>query len=84
VVIPPRSNGNTPREYDVHQYKHRNFIERLFCRIKYFRGIATRHDKFAQRSAFFVALVAALRSPGSGPQPRRNKKAHRLSLTTRM
>lgn len=59
VVIPPRSNGNTPREYDMHQYKHRNLIERLFCRMKYFRGIATRYDKFAQRSASFVALVAA-------------------------
>ena len=59
AVIPPRSNGNTPREYDVHQYKHRNLIERLFCRMKHFRRIATRYDKLAQRFASFVALVAA-------------------------
>ena len=59
AVIPPRSNRNTPREYDVDQYKHRNLIERLFCRMKHFRRIATRYDKLAQRFASFVALVAA-------------------------
>jgi transposase len=59
AVIPPRSNRNTLREYDVHQYKHRNLIERLFCRMKHFRRIATRYDKLAQRFASFIALVAA-------------------------
>ena len=59
AVIPPRSNRNTPREYDVHQYQHRNLIEPLFCRMKHFRRIATRYDKLAQRFASFVALVAA-------------------------
>ena len=59
AVIPPRSNRNTPREYDVHQYKHRNLIERLFCRIKHFRRIATRYDKLALHFASFVALVGA-------------------------
>ena len=59
AVIPPRSNRNAPREYDVHQYKNRNLIERLFCRIKHFRRIATRYDKLAERFASFVALVGA-------------------------
>lgn len=59
AVIPPRSNRNTPREYDVHQYKNRNLIERLFCRMKHFRRVATRYDKLAQRFASFVALVGA-------------------------
>jgi transposase len=59
AVIPPRSNRNDPREFDVHQYKHRNLIERLFCRIKHFRRVATRYDKLAQHFASFVALVAA-------------------------
>ena len=59
AVIPPRSNRNAPREFDVHQYKHRNLIERLFCQIKHFRRIATRYDKLAQHFASFVALVGA-------------------------
>ena len=59
AVIPPRSNCSTPREYDVHQYKDRNLIERLFCRIKHFRRIATRYDKLASRFASFIALVAS-------------------------
>lgn len=49
AVIPPRSNRNTPREYDVHRYKHCNLIECLFCRIKHFCRIATRDEKLAQR-----------------------------------
>jgi len=59
AVIPPRSNRSTPREYDVRQCKHRNLIERLFCRMIHFRRIATRYDILAQRFASFVALVAA-------------------------
>ncbi len=59
AVIPPRSNRNTPREYDRHQYRHRNLIERFFCRMKHFRRIATRYDKLTQRFASFIALVAA-------------------------
>jgi len=59
AVIPPRSNRNAPASYDKHQYKHRNLIERYFCRIKHFRRIATRYDKLAQRFASFIALVGA-------------------------
>ena len=59
AVIPPRANRNTPREYDAHQYKNRNLIERLFCRIKHFRRIATRYDKLASRFASFIALVGS-------------------------
>ena len=59
AVIPPRANRNAPASYDKHQYKHRNLIERHFCRIKHFRRIATRYEKLAQRFASFVALVSA-------------------------
>jgi len=58
AVIPPRSNRRTPREFDRHQYKHRNLIERFFCRLKHFRRIATRYDKLASRFSSFIALVA--------------------------
>lgn len=59
AVIPPRKNRQSPRPFDTHQYKHRNLIERFFCRIKHFRRIATRYDKLASRFSAFIALVAA-------------------------
>lgn len=58
AVIPPRDNRRQPRAFDAHQYKHRNLIERFFCRLKHFRRIATRYDKLASRFSSFIALVA--------------------------
>ena len=59
AVIPPRAKRIAPASYDANQYKHRNLIERQFCRIKHFRRIATRYEKLAQRFASFIAIVAA-------------------------
>lgn len=59
AVIPPKSNRKIQRDFDRHEYKHRNLIERFFCRLKQFRRIATRYDKLASRFSSFVALVAA-------------------------
>ena len=44
-VVPPKSNAKKPWPYDVELYKRRNEVERLFCRVKRFRRIATRCDK---------------------------------------
>ena len=59
AVIPPQSNRLQPREFDRHQYKHRNLIERFFARLKQFRRIATRYGKLASRYSAFIALVAS-------------------------
>lgn len=59
AVIPPKQNRRVQREYDRHLYKHRNLIERFFCRLKQFRRIATRYDKLASRFSSFIALAAA-------------------------
>jgi transposase len=59
AVIPPRENRREVRAFDVHHYKHRNLIERFFCRLKQFRRIATRYEKLASRFSSFIALVAA-------------------------
>jgi len=59
AIIPPRSNRVNVRDFDRHHYKHRNLIERFFCRLKQFRRIATRFDKLASRFSSFIALVAA-------------------------
>lgn len=59
AVIPPMAHRRDQRSYDRHQYKHRNLIERYFCRLKEFRRIATRYDKLATRFSSFIAIVAS-------------------------
>jgi transposase len=61
-VIPSYVHRTVQRPYDVQRYRHRdrNRIERLFCRLKQFRRIATRYDKLAERFASFVAVAAAV------------------------
>ena len=59
AVIPSRGNRREPRAFATHYYKHRNLIERFFCRLRQFRRIATRYEKLASRFSAFIALVAA-------------------------
>jgi len=40
--------------------KIRNVGDRCYCRLKDFRGIATRYDKLARHFAAFVGFIAAL------------------------
>ena len=47
AVIPPNPTRKHPHKYDSKAYKGRNLIERMFCRLKDFRRIATRYDKRA-------------------------------------
>lgn len=41
------SRGGRPPGFDAEFYKGRNVIERRFCHVKQWRGIATRYDKLA-------------------------------------
>lgn len=41
------SGGGRPLAFDAEAYKQRNTIERSFNRIKQWRGLATRYDKYA-------------------------------------
>ncbi|GAC1340136.1 MAG: transposase [Beijerinckiaceae bacterium] len=59
-VIPNKTNRKAPFVFDAELYKLRNVIERTFCRLKDFRGIATRYDKTARNFLSAVCLVAAL------------------------
>jgi putative transposase len=47
AVIPPNPTRRHPHRYNKNAYKGRNVIERMFCRLKDFRRIATRYDKRA-------------------------------------
>lgn len=41
------SRGGRPVDLDASDYKNRNVIERRFCHLKQWRGLATRYDKHA-------------------------------------
>lgn len=59
AVIPPNPTRKHPHAWDRTAYKSRNLIERMFCRLKDFRRIATRYDKRADTflSAVFIAAT---------------------------
>jgi putative transposase len=57
-VIPNHPTRKHPHPFDPETYKQRNLIERMFCRLKDFRRIATRYDKLATNFAAAVALAA--------------------------
>ena len=64
VVVPAKSNGLDPWEYDKELYKKRNEVERLFRRLKGFRRIFSRFDKLDLMFSaflFFVLIVDSLR-----------------------
>ncbi len=58
VVIPPKRNRKTQRDYDVELYKEGKIIEHLFNKLKQFRKVATRYDKLLANFMGFVKLAA--------------------------
>ena len=57
-VIPPRKTRKTKYNYDKAIYKQRNIIERMFCRFKDWRRIATRFDRNLKSFMAAIALAA--------------------------
>lgn len=57
-MIPNNPTRKHRHPFDSLAYKQRNLIERMFCRLKDFRRIATRYDKLAVNFAAAVALAA--------------------------
>ena len=55
--IPTQSDRNVQRSVDKELYRKRNLIERFFCKLKQFRGIATRFAKLARN--FLAAVLLA-------------------------
>ena len=58
AVIPPSSPRVRQIPYDKAVYRSRNLVERLWCRLKDWRRIATRYDKLG-RNYLATALIAA-------------------------
>ncbi|MFT3810918.1 MAG: IS5 family transposase [Micropepsaceae bacterium] len=59
VVIPSTTSRRAPIPYDKIAYRDRNRVERMWCRLKDFRRVATRYDKLA-RNFLSGALIAAI------------------------
>lgn len=59
-VIPPRKNRKIRYDYDKAIYKQRNVIERMFCRLKDWRRIATRYDRNITNFMAAIALAAVV------------------------
>ena len=56
--IPPKSNRRWKNCFSGSLYKGRNAIERMFCRLKDFRRIATRYDRLATNYLAAVCIAA--------------------------
>lgn len=54
------SRGGRPPGFDTEIYRHRNTVERGFNRLKHWRGIATRYDKYALTYLGGVVLAAMI------------------------
>ena len=54
------SRGGRPPKFDAERYVERNTVERGFGRLKQWRGIATRYDKYALTFLGGVLLAATL------------------------
>jgi transposase len=62
AVIPSTTTRTVPYPLDGRAYKRRNvierlFCERLFCRLKNWRRLATRYDRLARNYLASLALV---------------------------
>ncbi len=54
------SAGGRPVGFDAGRYMRRNVVERGFCQVKQWRGLATRYDKHARNYAGAINLAALL------------------------
>src|SRR3954453_1339217 len=54
------SAGGRPPCFDADRYARRNTVERGFCQLKQWRGLATRYDKHARNYAGALSLAALL------------------------
>jgi transposase len=60
AVIPSTTTRKAPIPYDRETYKARNQVERLWCRLKDWRRLATRYDKLAANYLSTAAIAATI------------------------
>ena len=60
AVIPSTASRKVPIPHDARAYRQRNLVERMFCRLKDYRRVATRYDKLARNFLAGTLIAAAL------------------------
>ena len=60
ATIPPRQSRVAPRACDYVAYKERHLIECFIGKLKYFRRVCTRFDKYATRFLTFIHFASAV------------------------
>ena len=60
AVIPSTASRTKPYPLDRRAYRRRNVVERLICRLKNWRRLATRYDRLARNFLAALALVATV------------------------
>jgi transposase len=58
--IPPKANRKWKNCFSPVLYRNRNAIERMFCRLKDFRRVATRYDRNAVNFLAAVSIAATV------------------------
>jgi transposase len=58
--IPPKANRKWKNCFSPFLYRNRNAIERMFCRLKDFRRVATRYDRNAVTFLAAVCIAATI------------------------
>jgi transposase len=60
AVIPPKRHRRVKLDCDTAIYKQRNIVERMFCRFKDWRRVATRYDRNIKTFMATVAIAATV------------------------
>lgn len=60
AIIPAKKNRTVQRETDWHTYKERHLVECFINKIKHFRRIFSRFEKYASRYMAFLSFASAL------------------------
>ena len=58
ATIPPKKSRKVPRECDYAAYKERHLVECFIGKLKYFRRIFSRFDRYARRFLAFVHFAS--------------------------
>lgn len=60
AVIPSKRNRKVQLDWDRAIYKQRNVVERMFCRFKDWRRVATRFDRNIKNFMATIAIAATV------------------------
>lgn len=60
ATIPPKQNRVEPRDCDYAAYKERHLVECFIGKLKYFRRVCTRFDKYGHRFLAFIHFASMM------------------------